>query len=147
MKVILLQDVKGKGKKDTMIEVSDGYARNYLFPQKLAVAADAKAQNELRQKENAKRFREEEERHAAQEIAEKLAGVTVKIKAPSGSDGRLYGAVTVKDIAEHLEKDHLIVVDKRKISLGDPIKAYGAYSVEVRLYADISGKFAVVVHE
>lgn len=147
MKVILLQDVKGKGKKDTMIEVSDGYARNYLFPQKLAVAADAKAQNELRQKENAKRFREEEERHAAQEIAEKLAGVTVKIKAPSGSDGRLYGAVTVKDIAEHLEKDHSIIVDKRKISLGDPIKAYGTYSVEVRLYADISGKFAVVVHE
>ena len=147
MKVILLADVKGQGKKDQVVEVSDGYARNFLFPKKLAVLADAKATNELRGKEEAKQYRIEEERKAAKALAEKLAGVTVKIKATSGADGRLYGAVTAKDIAEALEKDFSIKVDKRKMNLNDSIKAHGTYSVEVKLYADISGKFSVVVHE
>ncbi|MBR2340735.1 MAG: 50S ribosomal protein L9 [Clostridia bacterium] len=147
MKVILLADVKGQGKKDQVVEVSDGYARNFLFPKKLAVLADAKATNELRGKEEAKQYRIEEERKAAKALAEKLAGVTVKIKATSGADGRLYGAVTAKDIAEALEKDFSIKVDKRKMNLNDSIKAHGTYSVEVKLYAEISGKFSVVVHE
>ena len=147
MKVILLADVKGQGKKDQVVEVSDGYARNFLFPKKLAVLADAKATNELRGKEEAKQYRIEEERKAAKALAEKLAGVTVKIKATSGADGRLYGAVTAKVIAEALEKDFSIKVDKRKMNLNDSIKAHGTYSVEVKLYAEISGKFSVVVHE
>ncbi len=147
MKVILLQDVKGKGKKDDMIQVPDGYARNFLLPQKLAVIADAKAENERKNRADAQAYRIEEEKKAARAVAEKLASVVVKIKAQSGADGRLYGAVTAKDIAEKLEKDFGITVDKRKLNLSDAIKAYGNYTVEAKLYTDISGKFTVVVHD
>lgn len=147
MKVILLKDVKGQGKKDQMIEVSDGYARNFLLPKKLAIIADAKATNELKGKEESRLFKIEEEKKAARELAEKLSEVVVKIKSASGADGRLYGAVTAKDIAETLEKVFGISVDKRKLSITEPIKAHGTYSVAVKLYADITGKFTVVVHE
>ncbi len=147
MKVILLKDVKGQGKKDQLIDVSDGYARNFLLPKKLAILADAKATNELKGKEDAKQYKIEEEKKAANLLAEKLSGITVKIKSASGADGRLYGAVTAKDIAEALEKDFSIEIDKRKLSLTDPIKAHGTYSVSVKLYGDIVGKFTVVVHE
>lgn len=147
MKVILLKDVKGQGKKDQVIEVSDGYARNFLFPKKLAIVADAKATNELKGKEESRQHKIDEERKAASELAEKLASTTVKIKGASGADGRLYGAVTSKDIAEKLDSDFGIKVDKRKINLQDPIKTHGTYSIEVKLYAEISGKFTVVVHE
>ena len=146
MKVILLKDVKGQGKKDQMIDVSDGYARNFLLPKKLAIIADNKAQNEIKGKEEARLFRIEEEKKAAKELAERLAGITLKIRCASGADGRLYGAVTAKDIAEAMEKDFSIQLDKRKI-LTDSIKAHGTYSVEVKLYTDISGKFTLVVHE
>lgn len=146
MKVILLKDVKGQGKKDQMIDVSDGYARNFLIPKKLAIIADNKAQNEIKGKEEARLFRIEEEKKAAKELAERLAGITLKIRCASGADGRLYGAVTAKDIAEAMEKDFSIQLDKRKI-LTDSIKAHGTYSVEVKLYTDISGKFTLVVHE
>ena len=98
MKVILLCDVKGQGKKDQIVEVSDGYARNFLFPQKKAIAADAKATNELKNKEEAKQFRISEDRKAAQTLAEKINGCEVAIKIGHGQDGRLYGSVTVKDV-------------------------------------------------
>lgn len=147
MKVILLTNVKGLGKKDEMVEASDGYARNYLIPKKLAIIADNKAQNELKGKEAARQFKIDEEKKAAREIAARLEGTVVKIRAASGADGRLYGAVTAKDIAEKLEKDFGIAVDKRKMELADAIKNYGTYSVTVKLYADIMGKFTVVVHE
>lgn len=147
MKVILLTNVKGLGKKDEMVEASDGYARNYLIPRKLAIVADNKAQNELRGKESARQFKIDEEKKAAREIAARLEGTVVKIRAASGADGRLYGAVTAKDIAEKLEKDFGIAVDKRKMELADAIKNYGTYSVTVKLYTDIAGKFTVVVHE
>ena len=147
MKVILLKDVKGQGKKDQLVEVSDGYARNFLFPKKLAIVADAKATNELKGKEESRQHKIDEERKAASELAEKLAATTLKVKAASGADGRLYGAVTSKDIAEKLDADFGIKVDKRKINLPDPIKTHGTYSVEVKLYSEISGKFTVVVHE
>ncbi len=147
MKVILLKDVKGQGKKDQVVEVSDGYARNFLFPKKLAIVADAKATNELKGKEESRQHKIDEERRAANELAEKLAATTLKVKAASGADGRLYGAVTSKDIAEKLDADFGIKVDKRKINLSDPIKTHGTYSIEVKLYAEISGKFTVVVHE
>ena len=147
MKVILLANVKGLGKKDEMVEASDGYARNYLIPKKLAVIADSKAQNELKGKESARQFKIDEETRAAKEIAARLEGTVVKIRSAAGAAGRLYGAVTTKDIAEALEKDFKITVDKRKIELADNIKNFGTYSVSVKLYTDIMGKFTVVVHE
>ena len=112
MKVILLKDVKGQGKKDQVIDVSDGYARNFLFPKKLAIIADAKATNELKGKEESKQHKIDEERKAATELAQKLSSITVKIKSTSGADGRLYGAVTSKDIVEALEADFGIKLDK-----------------------------------
>jgi len=146
MKVILLCDVKGHGKKDQIVEVSDGYARNFLFPQKKAVAADAKATNELKNKEAAKQFRIEEDRKAAQALADRIKDVEIDIVMDHGQDGRLYGSVTAKDIAEELKKRLSIDVDKRKIQLKDTIKAYGKYSVEIKILADISAKFTVHVH-
>ena len=147
MKVILLANVKGLGKKDDVVEASDGYARNYLLPKKLAIVADAKAQNDLKGKEESRLYKIEEEKKAANAIKEKLEGTVVKIRSASGADGRLYGAVTAKDIAEALARDHGITVDKRKLELADNIKSYGTYSVAVKLYTDIVGKFTVVVHE
>ena len=147
MKVVLLADVKGQGKKDQVIEVSDGYARNFLFPKKLAVQADSKAMNEIRTREAAQEYRIQEERKAATAVATRLSSITVKIKCAAGADGRLYGAVTAKDVAEVLEREYSIKVDKRKITMAEQIRSYGVYSAEVRLYADIVGKFSVVVHE
>ena len=145
MKVLLLQDVKGKGKKDTIVDVSDGYARNFLLPKGDAVEADAKIMNDYKNKQAAKKHHEEMEKQAAKETAEKLAGFVVKIFATAGADGRFYGSVTAKDIAEELEKQHGITVDKRKIVLDDAIKAFGSYSLDVKLYPEIAGKLNVVV--
>ena len=145
MKVLLLQDVKGKGKKDTIVDVSDGYARNFLLPKGVAVEADAKIMNDYKNKQAAKKHHEEMEKQAAKETAEKLAGFVVKIFATAGADGRFYGSVTAKDIAEELEKQHGITVDKRKIVLDDAIKAFGSYSLDVKLYPEIAGKLNVVV--
>ena len=147
MKVILLCDVKGQGKKDQIINVSDGYARNFLFPQKKAIPADAKATSELKNKEEAKQFKVNEEHKAAVALAEKISGVEVRIKMGHGQDGRLYGSVTAKDIAEELQKKISVEVDKRKILMKDTIKAYGNYSVELKLLSDVIAKFTVVVHD
>ena len=147
MKVILLKDVKGQGKKDQVVNVSDGYARNYLFPNGLAVAADAKALNEIKNKEASKQHKIEVERAEAKATAEKLAGILVKIPSSAGADGRLYGSVTTKDISDVLAKDHGITVDKRKIVMNDPIRAYGNYQLDVKLYTDVSGKINVLVCE
>ena len=145
MKVILLCDVKGQGKKDQIINVSDGYARNFLFPQKKAVPADAKATSELKSKEESRQFKIAEERKAALALAERIKNTVVEIKMEHGQDGRLYGSVTAKDIAEKLKAALGVEIDKRKISLGDPIKAYGNYSIEIKLYTDIVAKFTVRV--
>ena len=145
MKVLLLQDVKGQGKKDQIVEVSDGYARNFLFPKKLAVVADNKALNEAKNKEASKQYKIETEKAAANAIAAKLAEVVVKISATAGADGRLYGSITSKDIAEALAKQHGVTVDKRKIVMPDPIKTYGTYNFDVRLYPEIVGKVKVTV--
>ncbi len=147
MKVILLTDVKGQGKKDQIIDVSDGYARNFLFPQKKAIPADAKAQNDLRGKAEAQQYKLEEERKAARATAEKLNATEVVLKAESGKDGRLYGAVTAKDIATALSTQCGITVDKRRILLDAPIKAYGTFSISVKLYEDISGTCRVTVKQ
>lgn len=147
MKVLLLADVKGQGKKDQIVEVSDGYARNFLFPKKLAVAADAKVMSEAKSKEESKQFRLKEEKAAAKALAERLSQLTVKINASSGSDGRLYGSVTTKDISEALAAQHKINVDKRKMVLAENIKAYGTYNVDVKVYPEISATLKVTVTE
>ena len=147
MKVILLADVKGHGKKDQIVEVSDGYARNFLLPKKLAVIADNKATSELKGKNESKQFKLDEIRKEAEALAGRLAGITVKIQRTAGADGRLYGAVTAKDIAEALEANHSIVVDKRKIAMGEPIKTHGTFSLDVKLHTEVNGKFTLVVHE
>ena len=147
MKVILLCDVKGQGKKDQIVEVSDGYARNFLFPQKKAVPADAKATNELKTKEEAKQFKISEDRKAAQALADRIEDKEIEIVMGHGNDGRLYGSVTAKDIAEELKACIGVEVDKRKITIKENIKAYGKYSVEVKILADISAKFVVNVHQ
>ena len=147
MKVILLCDVKGQGKKDQIINVSDGYARNFLFPQKKAIPADAKATSELKSKEEAKQYRIEEDRKAAMALADKIKGVKLDIVMGHGQDGRLYGSVTAKDIAEKLEGRIGVSVDKRKINLKENIKAYGNYDVELKLQSDVIAKFIVSVHD
>lgn len=145
MKVLLLQDVKGQGKKDQIIDVSDGYARNFLFPKKLAVVADNKAINEVKNKEASKQYKIETEKAAAKEIAAKLANTVVKISVNAAADGRLYGSITSKDLAEVLAKQYNIQIDKRKIVMPEPIKAYGTYNFDVRLYPEIVGKIKVTV--
>ena len=147
MKVILLADVKGQGKKNDVIEVSDGYAKNFLIPRKLAKTADAQSLNDVKVKEAARLYRIETEKKEAQALAEKLKTIEVKVHASSGADGRLYGSITSKDISERLQADHGIAIDKRKIVLSDPIKAYGKYEVEVKLYTEVAGKINVLVCE
>lgn len=147
MKVVLLQDVKSQGKKGDLVNVSDGYARNFLFPKGLAAEADAKAMNEIKTKEEARLHKIEVEKAAARETAEKLASVTVKLTSTAGADGRLYGSITTKDIAEAVEKQHGITVDKRKIQLDGTIKAFGTYVLDVKLYPEITGKINLVVSD
>ena len=146
MKVILLQDVKAQGKKGDLINVSDGYARNFLFPKKLAIEADKGALADLKNKEEARLFKIEQEKKQAKEIAEKLESLQVRIKASAGADGRFYGAVTSKEVAEQLAKQHGITVDRRKIQM-DSIKAFGSYTLEVRLYTEVTGKIHLLVTE
>ncbi len=145
MKVLLLADVKGKGKKDQIVNVSDGYARNFLFPKKLAVEADAKALADAKSKEEAREYKIEQDKAAARDLAEKLAGTVVKIKATAGADGRLYGSITTADIAQALQEQSGIQIDKRKIVTDGAIKAYGSYTLTVKLYPEIQGKLNLVV--
>ena len=147
MKVILTQDVKAQGKKGQLINVSDGYARNFLLPKGLAVEADASAMNDLKNKESARLHKIELEKAAANDIAKKLESITVKLQTKAGADGRHYGSVTSLDIAEALEAQHQIKVDKRKIQLSDPIKTFGVHTVSVKLYTEISGKINVVISD
>ena len=145
MKVILTQDVKGQGKKGQLIDVSDGYARNFLLPKKLAVEATAANLSEMKNAETKKRIQEEKELAAAKETATKLEGCMVKIVRTSGADEKLYGSVSTKDIAEALAEQFGIEIDKRKIVLNDAIKAYGSYTVAVKLHTAVSGKINIVV--
>ena len=145
MKVLLLADVKGQGKKDQIVEVSDGYARNFLFPKKLAVVADAKVMSETRSKEEARQFKLKEEKAVAKALADKLSALTVKISASSGGDGRLYGSITNAEVAAELEKQHGITVDKRKVELSGNIRNVGTYEATITLYTGISTKMNVNV--
>lgn len=147
MKVLLLADVKGQGKKDQIINVSDGYARNFLFPKKLAIEADAGAMADAKNKEASKQFRLKEEKAAAEKLAAKLNEITLTIKTQGGNDNRLYGSVTTKDISEALKAQFSIEIDKRKLILAEPIKTFGTYNVDVKVYPEVTAKIKVAVQE
>ena len=147
MKVILQQDVKGQGKKGQMIEVAEGYARNFLLPRKLAVPATADAMNTMRLQEKARKAEEARQRAEAEATAEKLKGAVVKLTAKAGANGKLFGAVTAKEIAEGLLNQHSIELNKQEIVLDEPIKSYGSYELKVKLGFEITGTLYVVVSE
>ena len=146
MKVILLADVKGHGKKGELCNVSDGYARNFLFPKKLAVEADNAALNELKNREQAAAHHKQEEINAANATAQALNGKEVIIKAKAGSNGKLFGSVTSKEIAAEIKNKLGIEIDKKKMSVAD-IKNFGEYTAEIKLYQGISAKITVKVTE
>lgn len=146
MKVILKADVKNLGKKGELVNTSDGYARNFLFPKGLAVEANATAMNDFNNKESAKKFHKAEEIKAAKEDAAKLDGKTVKVTAKAGANGKLFGSVTGKDISLAVKAQLGIDVDKRKISVAD-IKQFGTYKAELKIYQGISAKISVQVTE
>lgn len=147
MKVILKQDVKNIGKKDEIHEVSDGYARNFLFPRGLAAVADAGALNVARTKVEAKAHHEAEARAAAQALADKIKDKTVVVKVKGGASGKLYGKVTSKDVADALTKLIGAEVDKKKVEMQSNIKEFGSYDAAVRLYQGVSTSFKVKVEE
>ena len=146
MKVILLADVKGHGKKGELCNVSDGYARNFLFPKKLAVEADNAAMSEFKSREEAKIHHKEEEIAAAKATAAKLEGKTVTMKAKAGNGGKLFGSVTSKEVAQEIKNSLGIEIDKKKMTMAD-IKNFGEYTAEIKLYTGITAKITVVVTE
>ena len=147
MKVILQQDVKGQGKKGQLIEASDGYARNFLIPRKLAVPATAENLNTMKQQEKAKQAQAAAEKAEAQAVAEKLQAVVVKLTAKAGAGGRLFGAVTSKEISVALTEQHGLDVAKTKIVQDEPIKSFGTYQLKCKLGYEVTGTLNVVVAE
>lgn len=147
MKVILKQDVKNLGRKDQIIEVNDGYARNYLIPKGIAVEATASAINESKIKQKALEHRKEVELAEAKALAEKLSALTVVVKSKAGANGKLFGSITSKDIADKLKEQHKISIDKKMLILPEPIKTLGTTEVEFRLYAGVTGKLKVRVED
>ena len=147
MKVILQQDVKGQGKKGQLVEVSDGYARNFLLPRKLAVTATAENLNTMKQQDKARRAQEAAEKAEAEASAKKLEGLMVKVSARAGEGGRLFGAVTAKEISEALAQQHGMNIAKTKIVLDEPIKACGSYQLKCKLGYEVTGTLNVLVVE
>lgn len=147
MKVILKADVRGKGKKGQMIEVAEGYARNFLLPKGLAVLATADAMNTMRLQAKAKAKADAEAKAAATEIAEKLKGLQVKVASKGGEGGKLFGAVTGREIAAALKEQHGVDIDSKKLVLDEPIKSFGSYQVKAKLGFEISGTVYVIVTE
>lgn len=146
MKVILKEDVKSLGKKGDLVNTSDGYARNYLFPKGLAIEANAQAMNEFNNKEKAKKFHKAEEIKAANKVKDRLEGTTFKLKAKAGANGKLFGSVTAKDVAAEIKRTANEDIDKRKIVMED-IKAFGTVQAEVKIYQGITAKVFVQVTE
>ena len=145
MKVILCADIKNVGKKDQVINASDGYARNFLFPKKLAVPADKGNMNKLQAKQEAKQYKKNLELEDAKKIAEKINQITLKIKTKSGNNGKIFGSITSKEIVQNLEEQFKIVVDKKKVNLKEPIKSLGTTIVELKLFEGVIGKLKVKV--
>ncbi len=145
MKVILLNDIKGVGKKDQIINASDGYARNFLFPKKLAVEANAENMAKLKAKEDSNQYKKSMEKEEATKLAEKLKGILLKISIKAGENGRIFGSITSKEIADNLKVQYKIDIDKKKIDLKEPIKTLGSFSVSIKLYEGVIGTLNVQV--
>ncbi len=145
MKVILLQDIKGVGKKEQIINANDGYARNYLFPKKLAVEANAGNLGNLKAKQESNQYRKDVKKEEATKLANKIKDLTLVIKVKAGENGKIFGGVTSKEIAENLKKQYQIEVDKKKIILAETIKNLGILTVEIKLYEGVIGKLKVQI--
>ena len=147
MKVIFLKDVKGTAKKGEMKEVSDGYARNFLIPKGVAKEATASSINDLNRQKTAESLKKQKEEQDAKDLAEKLKAITVTMYSKAGDGGKLFGSITSKDIAERLNKEHKIDIDKRKILLDDHIKMLGSHTVPVKLHQNVTAEFRVEVKQ
>ena len=145
MKVILKSDIKGVGKKDEVINASDGYARNFLFPKNLAVEANTENMNKLKAQKDANQFKKDTEKEEAKKLAEKLKKIMVTIKVKTGENGKIFGGVSAKEIAENLETQHNIKIDKKKIELKETIKTLGTQMVNVKLFDGVIGTIKVNV--
>ncbi len=143
MKVILTADIKGVGKKDEIINASDGYARNFLFPKKLALEANAENMSKLKAKNDSNAYKKSVEKEEAQKVAQKLKGILLKISVKTGENGRIFGSITAKEIADNLKEQYKIDVDKKKIDLKEPIKTFGSFTVNIKLYEGVIGVLRV----
>lgn len=147
MKVILMQDIKALGKKGELVDVSDGYARNYLMPRKLAKEANSQAMNEYQNAENSKNYKIATQKSQAEDYKKMLEGKTFRMTAKAGTGGRLFGSITAKQVAEEIKKQYNISVDKRKVVLERDIKEFGTYKAEVKLFTGISANIDIAVSE
>ena len=145
MKVILLDNIKGVGKKDEVINASDGYARNYLIPKKLAVEANAENMSKLNNKKEAANYRKDVEKQNAEELAKKLKAIMLKIKVKAGENGKIFGGVTAKEISENLKSQYNFDIDKKKIELKETIKTLGSFNVSVKLFEGITASLRIEV--
>ncbi len=145
MKVILKADIKGVGKKDQIINASDGYARNFLFPKNLAVEANKENMSKLKAKQDSNAFKKSQEKEEAKKIAEKLSKIQLKIPVKSGENGKIFGGVSAKEIAELLKENYKIEIDKKKIELKETIKTLGARTIQIKLYEGITGNLKIDV--
>lgn len=145
MKVILLADIKGVGKRDEIINASDGYIRNFLFPKNLAVEANASNLAKLKAKQDSNQYRKDQEKEEAQRLADKIKNIRLDIKVKAGENGKIFGGVSSKEIAENLEKEHKIKIDKKKIDLKETIKILGVATVQIKLYEGVVGNLKVNV--
>ncbi|HYF82239.1 MAG TPA: 50S ribosomal protein L9 [Clostridia bacterium] len=147
MKVVLLQDVKDLGKKGELVNASDGYARNFLFPRKLAVEATSGRLKEIEDKKSSEKNKKDMELKAAKELADRLSKIEISFKTKAGENGKLFGSITGKDVADAIKSQQKIVVDKKKVVLHDAIKTLGTYQVEIKVYPEVSAKVNVKVIE
>ncbi|MCI8654728.1 MAG: 50S ribosomal protein L9 [Clostridia bacterium] len=145
MKVILKQDIKGVGRKNEVINASDGYARNFLFPKNLAIEANAENMNKLNMQNEAKQYKKDVEKEQAKEIAKKLETIILQIKVQAGENGKIFGSVSSKEITENLESQYKIRIDKKKVDLKEAIKTTGLKTVEVKLFEGVTGKIKINV--
>lgn len=145
MKVILLDNIKGVGKKDEIINASDGYARNFLFPKKLAVEANNENMSKLKAKKQSEQYKKDVNKENAEKIAKKLDDITLTIKVKAGENGKIFGGVTSKEISEELKKQHKIDIDKKKIILNENIKNLGSFDISMKLFEGVTGKLKVKV--
>ena len=145
MKVILLQDIKGVGKKDEVINASDGYARNFLLPKKMGIEANAENMSKLKAKQDSNQYKKSVEKEKAEKIAEKLKNITLKISVKSGENQKIFGSITAKEIAENLKEQYKIEIDKKKIDLKEPIKVLGVRTVSIKLFEGVVATLKVQV--